>query len=103
MPSILTSQTGDGGESRRRLIKVCFLVVAVAVVLWKARRLVGIAAPVDDFVEYWAASRLVFTGENPYSTEALLAMQRPLTGSDKPLIMWNPPWALSLLLPFGML
>jgi glycosyl transferase family 87 len=104
MSKILTSPEDCTGEAKRRLPKVWLLVGAIMVLLWRASGLVGgAAAPVDDFIEYWSASRLLLAGKNPYSTEELTLLQRPLTGSETPLIMWNPPWALSLLLPFGLL
>lgn len=57
----------------------------------------------NDFIEYWAAARLLLAGGNPYSPEALLDLQRSLGWpSPLPLIMWNPPWTLSLLLPFAV-
>src|SRR5262245_14525538 len=59
---------------------------------------------VRDFVEYWAASRLFLQGGNPYSPVELGQLQRLVGASDiAPLIMWNPPWALSFLVPFGLL
>jgi hypothetical protein len=59
---------------------------------------------VDDFVEYWAAGRLNLTGQNPYGADELLALQRQ-AGRDKanPLMMWNPPPVLTLVMPFGLL
>src|ERR671919_249973 len=56
-----------------------------------------------DFIEYWASARLLLTGNNPYSPEQHLALQR-LVASDteQPLMMWNPPWTLFFLLPFGL-
>jgi Glycosyltransferase family 87 len=60
--------------------------------------------PVDDFVEYWAAARLQLAGLNPYSPEALFPVQKAVGWSEStPLMMWNPPWALALVLPFGAL
>jgi hypothetical protein len=58
---------------------------------------------VDDFIEYWSASRLLLAGENPYSNDELTLLQRSFTGSETLLIMWSLPWALSLLLPLGLL
>jgi hypothetical protein len=57
----------------------------------------------QDFMEYWAASRLLASGGNPYSPEALFSLQQP-AGWDgaMPVIMWNPPWTLSFTLPFGL-
>lgn len=56
-----------------------------------------------DFMEYWAASRLLAYGGNPYSPEALFSLQQP-AGWDgaMPVIMWNPPWTLLFTLPFGL-
>lgn len=83
--------------------KNALLAIALAVLLSKGVSLTGsLTPPVDDFIEYWSASRLLLAGKNPYSTEGLSLLQRPYTGSETPLIMWNPPWALSLLLPFGL-
>ena len=58
---------------------------------------------VRDFVEYWAASRLLLTGKNPYGPQELFELQRSVGWSDSiPLLMWNPPWTLSFILPFGL-
>jgi len=60
--------------------------------------------PVDDFVAYWAASRLQIQGLNPYSANEVLAVERAAgMQGDEPLIMLNPPWTLAFLLPFGFL
>ncbi len=57
-----------------------------------------------DFLEYWVSARLLVTGQNPYSPEQQLVLQRAvIANTNKPLIMWNPPWTLFLLLPFGLL
>jgi glycosyl transferase family 87 len=57
---------------------------------------------INDFIEYWAATRLLLSGGNPYSPAELLATQQPLGWSQpEPLMMWNPPWTLSFTLPFG--
>ena len=59
---------------------------------------------VRDFVEYWSASRLLLSGGNPYAPTELLALQQAVGWRGAaPLLMWNPPWTLSLLLPFGLL
>jgi hypothetical protein len=61
--------------------------------------------PPDDFLQYWAAGRLNATGGNPYDADQLLALQRSAgRPADKPAVMmWNPPWVLSLAMPFGLL
>jgi hypothetical protein len=57
----------------------------------------------DDFVEYWSAARLNVAGGNPYSPGQMKALQTQAGKTDAPLMMWNPPWALALLMPFGLL
>jgi hypothetical protein len=58
----------------------------------------------DDFVEYWAAGRLNLEGSNPYSPEEMLPLELQ-TGRRYalPLLMYNPPWTLPLVMPFGVL
>ena len=59
---------------------------------------------VGDFLEYWGSARLLLAGKNPYSPEQLLEVQRSVVGNKKGLtIMWNPPWTLFFLIPFGLL
>jgi len=61
-----------------------------------------------DFIQYWASARLVQAGENPYNSDAAAALQRDLGSShDYAIMMWNPPWTLTILapvlnLPFGV-
>ncbi|MEW5979811.1 MAG: glycosyltransferase family 87 protein [Acidobacteriota bacterium] len=60
--------------------------------------------PVDDFVEYWSAARLLLNGGNPYSPEQLMEVQSQAGWlGPQPVMMWNPPFTLSLVLPFGWL
>ncbi len=68
--------------------------------------LLGHNAPgTRDFVEYWAAGRQLVHHANPYDGDALLRSERSVGfPSDlPPQIMANPPWALPLVLPLGML
>jgi hypothetical protein len=58
---------------------------------------------INDFVEYWAAAKLLLSGGNPYSPAELLKNQQEIGWSQPiPLIMWNPPWTLSFTFPFGL-
>lgn len=61
--------------------------------------------PPHDFLEYWAAGRLNATGGNPYDADRLLPLQRSAgRPADQPaVVMWNPPWSLTLAMPFGLL
>lgn len=44
-------------------------------------------AAIDDFSNFWQAGRRLMLGGNPYN----------------PILMSNPPWALSILIPFSLL
>jgi hypothetical protein len=67
--------------------------------------------PTLDYVEYWAAGRLCLAGENPYSWDAMLALEKsvgmkpnksPDTGEETPLMMFNPPWTLVFVMPLAL-
>jgi len=58
----------------------------------------------NDFIEYWAAAKLLINNGNAYSPVDLLRLQSSVGWSAaEPLLMWNPPWTLPLVLPFGLL
>jgi hypothetical protein len=57
-----------------------------------------------DFLQYWAAGRLNATGGNPYDADQLFELQKAAgRPNDHPVRMWNPPWALTLTMPIGLL
>lgn len=59
---------------------------------------------VDDYVEYWAAGRLNIARENPYDPAQLLPLQVAAGRTvGVPVMMWNPPWMLALVMPFSLL
>ncbi|WP_020472075.1 glycosyltransferase family 87 protein [Zavarzinella formosa] len=93
--------------SRSRLIPlVGLLVLAVILLAWRLSSGSGglKVFPMDDFVEYWAAGYLNAKGQNPYSAELLLPLQREIgRDTNEAVMMWNPPWTLPLVMPFGML
>jgi hypothetical protein len=80
-------------------------VACLGVIGWKASQLFADRTifPPDDFVEYWAAGRLNATGQNPYDGTLLLPLERD-AGRDtaEPIMMWNPPWTLTLAMPVGL-
>ena len=57
-----------------------------------------------DFVEYWGAGQLLLRGENPYDPVLLYQVEQA-AGWDgpSPVMMWNPPWTLVLMLPIILL
>ena len=58
----------------------------------------------NDYVEYWSAARLLLEGLDPYDPAAMLAIEKTagLPGPD-PILMWNPPWTLAVVLPLALL
>jgi hypothetical protein len=53
----------------------------------------------NDFIQYWAAGRLLLAHADPYDPNALFSLQQAAgwTG-NQPAVMFNPPWTLSLFL-----
>lgn len=82
------------------------LLLALAVICWKGAQLLADPTifPPDDFVEYWAAGRLNAQGQNPYDGPLLLPLEREAgRDTDEPVMMWNPPWTLTFVMPIGLL
>jgi hypothetical protein len=58
----------------------------------------------QDFVEYWAAGHLNVSGQNPYDPTLMGELERQVRpGLGDPVMMWNPPWTLTLTMPLGLL
>jgi hypothetical protein len=90
--------------SRRLGILLTALVVALAGLALLPRGGAGLTGmPLRDFVEYWAAGRLLADGENPYDPARIHELERQAGRTEDPILMWNPPWALPFVLPFGAL
>jgi Glycosyltransferase family 87 len=90
----------------RPLLLGAALIAALGFIGWKGSQLLSdpsILRP-DDYVEYWAAGRLNAHGLNPYDGTLLLPLERDAgRDTDEPVMMWNPPWTLSLAMPVGLL
>ncbi len=88
-----------------RTLRLAALAVVGLACAYYSQPVINVQAwPVDDFVEYWAAARLLLTGGNPYSPQQLSALQKVVGWSETaPVVMWNPPWALVAVLPFGLM
>ncbi len=90
----------------RNALLALVLMGAVAFIGWKVRVLLADPSffPPDDFVEYYAAGQLNARGENPYDGSLLLPIERAAgRDTDEPIMMWNPPWTLALVMPVGLL
>jgi hypothetical protein len=80
------------------------IAVLVALLVWSVGRMA--ALPIRDFVEYYSAGSVFLAGGNPYSGPELVEVQRQILGRpelDDATMMWNPPWALTLVAPFAAL
>ena len=62
--------------------------------------------PADDFVRFWAGAKLLLSGSNPYDPANINRFEIEAGSQDTEpevtSIVLNPPWALSILLPFGL-
>jgi hypothetical protein len=53
-----------------------------------------------DALEYWSANQLADNNMNPYSGSEMFKLQRSILPMSEPIMMWNPPWTLSIFDPF---
>ena len=52
-----------------------------------------------DLLQYWAASKIFFEGQNPYDPNLLLEVQRGVSSLDSlPVLMWNPPLIFPMIM-----
>lgn len=59
----------------------------------------------DDFIRYWASGKLNVQGENPYELARIIKLQEEAGDANSNIsnaIVLNPPWAIALLMPFGL-
>ena len=101
----MAEAVGVGRRSSRSLVLAGFAAaaaVALAGPLARAPEALG-RLPLHDFVEYWAAGRLNASGENPYDPERIHQLERSAGRDADGILMWNPPWTLPLVMPFGLL
>ena len=90
----------------RTLLSVVTLLLMLLLAGWLLQPLLNDSTiwPPDDYVEYWAAGRLNLQGENPFAPELLLPLERGAgRDTDEAIMMWNPPWTLSVAMPLGAL
>src|SRR5262245_54052354 len=91
----LPSSARTPSPRRLLLMVVALLVALTALVLAISRGGLPLAdLPLHDFVEYWAAGRLLADGENPYDPEKVKDLEKEAGRTEEPILMWNPPWAL---------
>lgn len=81
------------------------LLALLLLCLWFVVRESGPKLRQSDFVEYWVAARLFLSGGNPYSASEVFHLETQLHLSTRPRawMMFNPPTALPVIAPFGLL
>jgi hypothetical protein len=93
----------------KKIVYVLWVVVFIAVanLLPNLFRLEPSAVPFDDFTHYWAAGNLMSQGANPYDLKSVVGLRNELGQNVEYLehaaIFLYPPWALPIVLPFGLL
>ncbi len=78
------------------------VVLIVAGVVLDGLFRADLQAPLD-FAEYWVAGWLNLHCQNPYDGTLVRDTQRALGLDATAIMMWNPPWALTLVMPVGAL
>ncbi|MCC7352527.1 MAG: DUF2029 domain-containing protein [Anaerolineae bacterium] len=90
---------------RNRPLKLALLLILAAILVRQSLHAIGSADPhSDDFIQYWAAGRLVLIGGNPYlpADEQLLSVPEAVDWLRvERVITYLPPWALSSFVPIG--
>lgn len=95
------SPSADQLRRKRWLNLVVLSVAAVLLLAFVAGT--EMAPQHTDFVEYWAAARLLLAGHNPYSPASMLTTEASTGFQGKQaLLMWNPPWSLPFVVPLGL-
>jgi hypothetical protein len=80
------------------------LALAITALFLCVAPLTGNIAGARDFVVYWATGQQLVHHANPYDMDGMMRIERGagLPGEYGVLFMRNPPWALPLTLPFGL-
>jgi glycosyl transferase family 87 len=83
-------------------VMICLICAFDRSIAFAESHAVSGTGALTDFVSFWASSRLLIEGANPFSPVEVLKMQRAVGLNEaNPLLIWHPPWTLSFLLPFG--
>jgi len=94
----------------RAIAEFLVLIICITTFVFTAIGILAVlmgsgAAGSRDFIEYWASAHQVLHHANPYDASSILKLEQsagfPI--GLPPLIMGNPPSALLLILPLGLL
>jgi len=93
-----------GDVAELAIATVAGLALAVTILYIFAVPIAGKLSASRDFLSYWATGRQLVHHHNPYDRDAIWAIEHA-AGLDPRtvLIMRNPPWALPITYPLGVL
>jgi hypothetical protein len=104
-----SAMTERHAKKHSPLVLAVFAMLLTATMVCVAGMLTGVFSALPshhDTQWFWASGRLLTHGANPYDREAVrqmeLALGLPVKGPDVPMLR-NPPTALFLLVPMGLL
>jgi hypothetical protein len=98
----MASATSARQTSRHLLAWIGLVVLGLAMIYQLRHVNIVEALGLADYVAYWAAGRLMVSGENPYSWDDLLRLQHELGWPETyPNMMYYPPWTLPLVMLLG--
>lgn len=98
------ARTLPSPRTRRLLILGTLMVLVLAAMIVALANADLDQVSVDDFIEYWSAGRLNLSGGNPYSYAQMMELEQEHGWQEElPVMMWNPPPTLALVMPFGLL
>jgi uncharacterized protein len=103
--AMLTQRKNLRAVAEFLVVAICTLAFAITGVGIFGSLLGSHAAGSRDFVEYWAAGHQLIHHTNPYDGTAVLGLERSVGFPFElpAIIMGNPPSALLLVLPLGLL
>jgi hypothetical protein len=101
----VSAQIAMRGYSCSQVIRKAVLLALAALAVGRVAQDSGPRLLESDFVPYWVSARLLLSGANPYSASDVFQLQAQLHLSTRPRPwrMWNPPTALTVVVPFGLL
>jgi len=83
------------------------LGIVILGLILSIKAIIPVKSPIKgyDFQSYWSASYLLGHRQNFTDPDLMLATEREQTGwtADYPIMTWNPPWLLVILLPYASL
>lgn len=86
------------------IASVAGISLALVILYIFAAPVAGKLAASRDFISYWATGRQLVHHADPYDTKAVFALEQAVGFQYRvALLMRNPPWALPLAFPLGLL